>query len=222
MDFQAIATLAFGVMVLAVKPGPGMLAVASRALGQGMGAVGAFVTGTNLVKILFFGLVVAGFTVGGEKLLFASILIKALAAVYLIRIGVKGLQEGGPPAGWEDLDIERAEKPRKALLWENFSAGFVLTLSNPFDILFFAGILPTILDVTKVGFGDFLTGAAVIVAADLVVAFSYAVPLALSRRLLGAKMLEKMNLLSSIAIILVGLIVGWSAIPAQDLMAVWR
>ncbi len=227
MDIQAFFALAIGVMLLAVKPGPGMLAVASRALGQGMPSVIAFVTGTNLVKVLFFTIVVLGFTVVEDHLLFVSILVKSLAAVYLIWLGIKGLQASEVIDDFATLEaeVEGDQKPSEqsaegATLFENFSAGFMLTLSNPFDILFFAGILPTIVDVSDVGAAQYILAAVIIVVSDLIVAFSYAIPLALSRFLFSKKALASMNTWSSVAIIVVGLIVGFSAIPASDVKAI--
>jgi threonine/homoserine/homoserine lactone efflux protein len=225
MEIQAFFALAIGVAVLAAKPGPGMLAVASRALGQGMRPVLAFVTGTNLVKIIFFTIVVLGFTVVEDYLLFVSILVKALAAVYLIWLGIKGLQGTEVIEDFASLEHEieeggANEEQKEISLLENFTAGFMLTLSNPFDILFFAGILPTIVDVSEIGIAEYILSAVVIVVSDLIVAFSYAIPLSLSRFLFSKDMLLRLNNLSNVAIIIVGLIVGLSAIPANDLMAI--
>ncbi len=213
MGLESIIALFLGVAVLAAKPGPGMVTVASKAIGEGIKPVLFFMVGTNLVKILFFGVAVLGVSFANGDMLFVSILVKSLAAVYLIYIGVQGLQKF-------DIEMPYGDKPSiQTGFLENFIAGFVMTLSNPFDILFFAGILPTILNVLQISFDDFLLGAFVIVAADSVVALSYAIPLSLSRKSFTESFLKKVNIVSSIMIILVGLYIGYSALPAKDLLS---
>lgn len=214
MDFQAILALSLGIMVLAMKPGPGMLAVASRALDGGMPAVLAFVTGTNMVKILFFTIAFFGISVAEDHLLFFSVLVKALAAVYLIWMGGRGLMTAKIPPELAALETQKSGGKRDySQLLRNFSAGFMLTLSNPFDILFFAGILPTIVNLKLLGLADFGIGVATIIVSDLIIAFSYAIPLAMSRNLFSPKILRRLNIGSNIAIIFVGLVIGMSALP---------
>lgn len=81
-----------GVALLAAKPGPGMLTVASKAISEGLESVLFFMAGTNLVKILFFCLVVFGYQFIPDDIVFISIMLKSAASVYLIWLGIKGLQ----------------------------------------------------------------------------------------------------------------------------------
>ncbi|MCI5060209.1 MAG: LysE family translocator [Alphaproteobacteria bacterium] len=215
MDFASITALFIGVALLAAKPGPGMLTVASKAISEGLHSVGFFMLGTNLIKILFFTIVVFGFHILPEDIMFFSILLKSLAAVYLIWLGIRGLKKF-------DLalpgDINRRSKTG---FWENFSAGFMLTISNPFDILFFAGILPTLFDLQTIGNFNLVIAAFVIILADLVVVAVYALPLAMTRHFFSENLLKKVNIIASIGIIVVGLIIGYSALPAKDLLSVF-
>jgi threonine/homoserine/homoserine lactone efflux protein len=90
----------------------------------------------------------------------------------------------------------------------------MLTISNPFDILFFAGILPAILPMGAITWLEYIVCCVVIVAGDAVVALSYAVPIALTRRFFTRNIVRKLNFISSIGIILVGLYIGYTAFPA--------
>lgn len=210
MDTQALIALFTGVALLAIKPGPGMMTVASKAISEGIESVLYFMVGTNLVKILFFALVVFGYHVVSDDMLFISIVLKALTAVYLIWLGIKGLQKF-------DIDLPMdAREQAKTGFWENFSAGFMLTISNPFDILFFAGILPSLFDLQTVAPADLALAAIIIVLADAAVALSYALPLSMSRQFLTQELVKRVNLFASIGIILAGCLIGYAALPAWD------
>lgn len=214
MDFAAILTFFLGVFALAVKPGPGMLAMASRAISQGIGALLLFVAGMNLVKLFFLAIVILGFGIAEDELIFISILIKSLAAVYLIWIGFKGVAN-------PDIDISISEN-KVTRSFESFNAGVLVTISNPFDILFFAGILPTIIDVKDVGLIEYLIFAGIIIVVETGVALSYSIPMALSRGFFTPSLMRNINLGASIALIIVGFIIGYSALPAHDLISVFK
>ena len=207
MNADALITLFFGIAVLAAKPGPGMATVAAKAMSEGLPSVISFMVGTNLVKIIFFAAVVLGYGFIPEKAVFISIVLKTIAAAYLIWLGVQGLQKPDPNA------TPNEEVVRKHGFTENFIAGFMLTISNPFDILFFAGVLPAIMKMGPMDEFQFLTAAAVIVLADSLVALSYAIPIALSRKFLRRNALRKLNLAASAGLILVGLYIGITAFP---------
>lgn len=210
MDFNAFLTLFCGVALLAAKPGPGMMTVATKAMGEGLTQVIYFMIGTNLVKIFFFTLVVFGYSLVAEKALFITILLKSFTALYLIWLGAQGLRKPDPEAEANQAIV------KKTGFSENFLAGLMLTISNPFDILFFAGILPTILDVNAtITLTQYITCAVVIVAADALVALSYAAPIALSRRFFIRPVVRKLNIVSSIGLVLVGLYIGYTAMVPQ-------
>lgn len=205
MDFQSFLTLFCGVAVLAAKPGPGMMTVATKAMGEGLPSVIYFMVGTNLVKILFFILVVLGYGLLPERAFAVTILLKAATAAYLIWQGAQGFKNRDPnPQGNQEI-------ARKSGFIENFTAGFMLTIANPFDILFFAGVLPSILKVDNVAVTDYAFAAITIVAADSLVALSYAIPIALSRRFISHNIVKKLNVVASGGLIAVGLVIIASA-----------
>ncbi|MBU6235713.1 MAG: LysE family translocator, partial [Alphaproteobacteria bacterium] len=214
MTFEAMTTLFFGVALLAAKPGPGMMTVATKAMGEGLGSVLAFMVGTNLVKIIFFVLVVMGYGLLPERALVVSIALKAATAAYLIWLGAQGFKKRDPDASPHESIL------KKKGFTENFTAGFMLTIANPFDILFFAGVLPAIFKVQEVGVADYALCAFIIVLADCVVALSYAVPIALSRRFIPRAFVRNLNLVASLGLIFVGLYIGATALPATDMTTV--
>ncbi|MEM8834171.1 MAG: LysE family transporter, partial [Pseudomonadota bacterium] len=154
MSIEAIITLAIAVFGLALKPGPGMMMVMSRTMAQGMAACFTFLLGFLLITLLYLVLVFVGFHMTGLDLVFITILIKALAAVYLIWIGIKGLQN-------IELTYDR-QVPEGFNFFDNFTAAMVLTLSNPIIIVFYAGILPTVIDIADLNLNSMVIVAAIV------------------------------------------------------------
>lgn len=215
MTFESLMTLFFGIALLAAKPGPGMMTVAAKAMGEGIGSVIAFMVGTNLVKIIFFTLVVFGYRLLPDSALALAIVLKVATAAYLIWLGVQGLRKLDPDARADQAIVAKHGFSR------NFMAGFMLTISNPFDILFFAGVLPAIFKPqTAITFMDYTLCAVTIVLADALVALSYAIPIALSRRFMPRGWMRNLNIVASGGLIVVGLIIGGSALSSGHMPAV--
>jgi threonine/homoserine/homoserine lactone efflux protein len=212
MDLQTILTFALAVFALAVKPGPGMMTVISRTLSHGMMGCYSFLLAVCLVSYFYLGLVLAGLKFAQEDLLFVSILLKSCAAVYLIYLGVKGLMN---PDVELKIDTNKEQK-----LFEDFTGFVMLTLSNPLVIVFYGGLVPSLLDVSTIGFSEVITLAAVITVVECAVAITYCLPFALSRNFLTPEILKRVTIGSSIVLILVGLYIGYSALPAMDVVSV--
>ena len=214
MTLEAVLLLATAVFGLAIKPGAGMMMVMSRTIAQGMSACLTFVLGICIVSLLFLSLVVFGYKfIEGIDMVFISIVIKSFAAVYLIWLGVKGLGQASEPFYVEEAKVES--------FYDNLIASIFLTLSNPLTIVFYAGILPTILDINAIQKTDVLTMAFVICIVELVVAVGYSLPLVFFRHKAKPEFFRGLKYFSSIVIILVGLYIGYTALPAEDLRAVF-
>lgn len=213
MTLEAILTFAVAVAALAMKPGPGMAMVMSRAMSQGFWAVIAFVLGFCLVSILFLGLVVFGFKYVDVDLVFISILVKTMAAVFLIWLGIKGLQNVNETFQVQKIDVEK--------LFDNFSASIMLTLSNPLTIVFYAGMLPTIMNVKEVSWNDFAILAFTICVVEYVVAITYSSPFLLFRKKIPQSFMRGLSYFSSIVIILVGFFIIYTTLPSKDLTSVF-
>ena len=98
MTLDSILLLATAVFALAIKPGAGMMMVMSRTMAQGMSACLTFALGFCIVSLLFLGLVIFGYKfIETVDIVLISIVIKSFSAVYLIWLGVKGLQQASEP-----------------------------------------------------------------------------------------------------------------------------
>lgn len=213
MTLEAILTLGLAVMALALKPGPGMAMIMSRTISQGMGACFTFMLGYLNVTFIYLLIVFTGFHFAEMDMVFITILVKSLAAVYLIWTGFKGLQSLSESLAIQDVEGEG--------FLDNFFAAVMLTASNPLVIVFYAGILPTLLNVNTMTVHDMSVIIMVVLAVELIIPVLYCIPLAMFRSKFPPSFLRGLKLFSSITIILVGLYIGYTAIPAQDLLSVF-
>ena len=98
----------------------------------------------------------------------------------------------------------------------------MVTIANPLIILFYGALLPTVIDIPTLTWMDGVIIGAIIVFVETSVAVAYCLPVALSRNIFSGKMMRNVNLVASILMILVGLGIGYSAMPATDLLAVFQ
>ncbi len=147
-----LLTLFLAVLVLALKPGPYMMAFASMSLkGQWQPIlifwIGSVVAGTLLYAVLLGGMsmIPIGF---GIIFLF----IKCAAALMFITWGFQGLSGSNnlttqvPPGSVERLSTVSGS--------QTLFSGFLPTLSNPFDIIFIMTAVPAIMQVTQFSISD--------------------------------------------------------------------
>jgi len=155
MPIESIVTLVIAMFVLAVLPGPGTLAVASHSLSFGFRSSAPMIAGIVLGDLLFLLLAISGLSalaiVLGE--LFTA--IRMLGAAYLVWLGINLWRAPAP------TDENQWSKKRRAP-GQTFLSGLLLTLGNPKVILFYAGILPTLLDLNELTAASAATAAVVV------------------------------------------------------------
>jgi threonine/homoserine/homoserine lactone efflux protein len=212
MTQEAILTLALAVLALALKPGPGMMMVMSRTIAQGMKACYGFMVGFLFVTLIYLLIVLIGFQFGAVDLVFISILVKSLSAVYLIWMGVQGLQ---------NIELQYNEFDRKGeSFFDHVTAAMALTAANPYVIVFYAGILPTVINISTINLDDMLTVIGIVLGIEGGVVLLYCGVLTLFRKKIPISFLKILRIFSSVMIILIGLYIGYGAIGAADVLSV--
>lgn len=212
MTFDIALTLASAVFLLMMKPGPGMLAILSRTLSDGFSAGLFLVMGVATIEVFYFCLAILGFAYLENELLFFSILIKTMGAVYLLYVGVKGLI---------NLDAglwKRAQEQNKIeSFFENYLSGVALTLSNPLVILFYAAIIPTLINLKALQTSDVILGAMIVGGINLIV-LTGQVLLAnhVRKTLKNERIVKIINLSVSLIFIGIGILLGLSIFPILD------
>ena len=128
-------------VVLLVIPGPAVLYVTSRSIGQGRGAGFISALGIGVGTLVH----AAAAAVGLSALLMSSSIafsvVKYLGAAYLIYLGVQKLR------GKESLEPSQ-EAPRTKL-GRVFGQGIIVNILNPKTALFFFAFLPQFVDASR-------------------------------------------------------------------------
>lgn len=137
-DTATLAVFAVAAVTLLLIPGPAVLYIVSRSVGQGRAAGLASVCGIHVGSLLH----VAAAALGLSALLVSSALaydtVRYLGAAYLVWLGVQRLlarDEDARPAG-------AAREP----LGRIFAQGVVVNVLNPKTALFFFAFLPQFVD----------------------------------------------------------------------------
>jgi len=156
MSLASYLALAAAVFILALTPGPVVVATVARSLFSGLGASVGFVAGVAVIDLAYLLLAVYGLSAISTVLGELFIAIKILGAAYLIYLGLRL---------WTDrtheMHLPGAPMPRR--FWKSFGEGVLVDLGNPKIILFYAAFLPTFADLDKLGARDVAIMAAVVV-----------------------------------------------------------
>ncbi len=137
-SLQSILSVALAGFALSAVPGPSMLYVLSRSVGQSRAAGLASALGLCLG-----GIVLAIATALGLASLFARfdglvLALRYLGSAYLIWLGIGMIRDAHASAQQEISLNEVSRRPMLAIMWQ----GVLVELLNPKTVLFFALFLP--------------------------------------------------------------------------------
>ena len=197
------STLAFALafLLLALAPGAGLAMILSRALGSGMGAGFAVTAGLVLGDFLFLGIAMVGLSALATTMGPFFQILKYAGAAYLIYLGYTTFRAAAIPVSLE-------ARPATAI-WREVAMGLFVTLGNPKPILFYGALMPTLLDTSKIGLGDFVVLGAIVVAISFLVYGGYMLLLARARRLIGsARAVKRLNQATGVMFVGSGLLVA--------------
>jgi homoserine/homoserine lactone efflux protein len=166
MQLSAWITYLVATIILSLSPGPGVFSSISSGLRHGFrlglwNGVGMQAANLILVAIVSFGL--GAILLASESLFF---LVKWLGVAYLVYLGVVTWRSR--PLGFQEDRDDHARTSR-----EVFVRGFLVNITNPKGIIFFAAILPQFIDVARAQLPQYAIFAATTFSVDLVVMMSY-------------------------------------------------
>jgi threonine/homoserine/homoserine lactone efflux protein len=177
MHLPVLAAFAAALAIAVALPGPGIFAVVSCALGRGLRAALAMIGGIILGDLIYFYLAVLGMAALARSMGEFFIIVKFAGAAYLVWLGIKLWRE--KPA--EPVAADAAEATGVGDR-RNLVAGFLVTIGNPKTIAFYAGLLPTFIDLEKLSAGDALAMGVIVILTVGLIPAAYAVAAAASRR----------------------------------------
>lgn len=196
-------TLAFAAafFVLAVTPGPGMAAILSRALVDGMSAGLTVAAGLILGDAIFLAIAIVGLSAIAATLGPGFQIVKYAGAAYLIWLGIKTWRAAGAPLAVEgQTSVSRAK---------DFALGLFVTLGNPKPILFYGALLPTFMDIQAASVVDFFVLMAVVVLITFAVYGSYIAMIERARRAFAStRAVQRLNQATGVMMIGSGVVVA--------------
>jgi threonine/homoserine/homoserine lactone efflux protein len=179
MHLPVLMAFTIALAIAVALPGPGVFAVVSCAIARGFRAALAMVGGIALGDLICFCLAALGMAALARSIGEAFIAVKFAGAAYLIWLGLKLWRERPPAAAPEGRTEQGGPGAR-----QSFAAGFLVTAGNPKAMAFYAGLLPTFVDLPTLSTGDaIMMGGIVLVTVSSIMA-GYAALAAGSRRFL--------------------------------------
>jgi threonine/homoserine/homoserine lactone efflux protein len=201
MNSTSIVSLAIALFVLAVTPGPGVLATVGRSLSSGFKPAAFFILGILFGDLFFLSFAILGLGAVATAMGKFFIIIKILSGGYLVFLGGKLLIN--PP---EKLNLVAQQS--ESLTFKNTLAGFGLTLSNPKTILFYVSFLPTFMNVTLFNLNDYFIASTEVFLIIGGVLLSYAYLTGFVRKFISnQKIMRSMNRTSGALLVGVGIAV---------------
>ncbi len=179
MSVETIMTLLIVSFIIKATPGPGVFATVGRALFQGFGPTLVFIAGIMTGDFLYLLFAFTGLAVIAHQFGDFFLVVRLIGGGYLIYLGVRFWL--APPAAVEMVSVPSANRGKA------FLSGLLLTFGNPKVILFYLGLLPTFVDLTRLSIADMglLTAMFLGVLGSTLAAYAYAA--ARARRLLRSK-----------------------------------
>ncbi len=157
MTLEIASAFIVALLVWVLIPGPAILMVVGRSLAGGLRSTFSLICGILLGDVFYIALVFMGLAALGQLLGEFFVVVRVLAAIYLIYIGIS-LWRKEPQKQCAAI----AATPGDVL--KSFLTGFGITLGNPKAILFHLGFLPTFFDLQALTLLDAFSIIAIFVA----------------------------------------------------------
>jgi threonine/homoserine/homoserine lactone efflux protein len=172
--------------VAAGSPGPSVAALVARVLTNGLRDVLPFLAAMWLGEALWLGCAVAGLAVVARTLGIVFIALKFVGAAYLLFLAWK--------MWFAPTQVPDGELPSGQSPWRMFGAGLTITLGNPKIMVFYLALLPTIVDLNRVGAAAWIELTAIMLVVLVAVDVAWALLAVRARRLLtSAKAVKVAN-----------------------------
>ena len=176
MGLSVWITYFIATVILSLSPGPGVFSAISSGLHHGLKR--GLWNGVGMQLANFILLIVVAVGLGAILLASENLftLVKWVGVAYLIYLGIVTWRTR--PRGFVDTDDGRPHTAR-----EIFVRGFLVNITNPKGIIFFAAVFPQFVDVSKPQVPQYAILALTTFAVDVVVMTAYT---ALAAKVIGA------------------------------------
>jgi len=200
MNINLLITFLIGMIVLAATPGPGVFGSMAKAAAEGFKMSLFFIGGLVLGDIVFLSLALLGLSAISKMMGDMFVAIRIVGGLYLIYLGIKMFRSSP--------NSTNTKTNREENKWQTCVSGFLLTLGNPKPILFYASVLPTIINFNEVRWIDALVMMTLVALVSFSVLGTYSYIASLSHKIqLSRKMQTRTNQTAGCVLALVGIFV---------------
>ena len=176
MNIEMLIAFTIGMIILAASPGPGVFATVSTSITYGFRASMYLLSGLVLGDVIFLILALVGMSAISKLMGELFFIIKIAGGIYLIFLGIKLLIKNSSAS--KEIKI----KDRNEV--NTFLSGFFVTLGNPKPILFYASLVPTIINIKEVHIPEALAMIFVVITVSFLVIGTYCYIASMSKKLL--------------------------------------
>jgi threonine/homoserine/homoserine lactone efflux protein len=155
----------------------------AKAIAEGFKISLFFIGGLVLGDIVFFTLALLGLSAIAKIFGGMFLIIRIAGGLYLVYLGVRMFRSSTIST---NVKTNRDENK-----WQTCMSGFLLTLGNPKPILFYASVLPTIINYNEIRFLDGLLMIAIIAFVSFSVVGTYSYIASLSHKVQMTKNMQK-------------------------------
>lgn len=142
MNIDVLIAFLIGMTILAATPGVGVFSSIAQAIAGGFVSSLFFISGLVSGDMIFFFLALVGVTTISEIMGELFFIVKILGGIYLIYLGLKAFKKNVKKVS----TINNKQKSKVKI----FVSGLLVTKGNPKPILFYASVVPTIVDIKHV------------------------------------------------------------------------
>jgi threonine/homoserine/homoserine lactone efflux protein len=179
MALSGLLVFALALIVAAGSPGPSIAALVARVLTNGFKDVLPFLAAMWIGEALWLNCAVAGLAVVAKTFALVFIALKFAGVGYLLFLAWK--------MWFAPTDVHEGALPRGQSPWRMFVAGLMVTLGNPKIMVFYLALLPTLVDVSRVGTLAWLELTLTMLAVLMIVDFVWALLATKARTLLTSR-----------------------------------
>jgi threonine/homoserine/homoserine lactone efflux protein len=200
MNANVLIPFFIGMMILAATPGPGVFGTIAKAITQGFKTSLFFIGGLVLGDIIFLTLALLGLSAIAKMLGELFLGVKIAGGLYLVYLGVKMFRNSRIKT---DIAAKNEEDN-----WQTCLSGLLLTLGNPKPILFYASVLPTIINFNDVTFTDAVLMMTLIAIVSFSVLGMYGYIASISKKMgMSGNMQTRTNQAGGVIMMIVGIYV---------------
>lgn len=200
MNIRILVAFLLGMIVLSATPGPGVFASMSKAIAEGFRASLFFIGGLVLGDITFLLLAFFGLSTLAKTMSGMFLIARILGGLYVIYLGIR--------ACGSVQHRSKVESQRDRNRFQTFTGGLLVTWSNPKPILFYASVLPTIIDFREVHAIDIIIMVILIALVSFSVLGTYCYIASMTNKLgLSRKWEKRINQAAGIVMIMVGIFI---------------